>query len=641
MVGDYVEVTSQAKQEKNMSHSTGPIFENSVTTEPVEHYLIVPQNSQDRPIWYASSDLYTSLVSTVETEGDFNSFDFFLPPGGGPPLHYHTWEDEAWYGIEGNLFFGFGNEAGEMGSQPKYRVDNVVPGTLIYGPTLRSHIYGNVDSTETTVGENKGARTLSFTAPGGLDLFFNYVGVPVEDRNDKIPTPQPPTPEQFQRLVEIGARVGGAPYFVLPAPDYEPPKGSLDYVVVLPHNPPQDLVDQFLAVKDVEGFSIWQKDNDPNIDLPNRPTFTGPFGIEYTSLLTLEETGGELAYNEFSLNPGVKGDFPKPVESGEHEALYVKKGQLSLEINGEVTVAHKDDLVYIAPGNEYSVGNFGNEKLEALSVTIIDQEEQYTRPPSPIKPLPAMPPKEIISLSDGPDVFSEPDGSRREINARKGDDIIAANQWDRVKGQGGNDIIDASGGKGGNRLFGGGGNDQITLNKSDRAFGMTGDDVLDASEGKGRNGLWGGDGNDTLLAGKNDKLVGGEGNDGLYIVGGGNNVLFGGTGSDQFWLANNVLPDTVPEPRQNIKVGPPFQPLPPLEDTRNTIADFELGVDKIGIKGISGIESFEDLKLLPAFGDIQSTSIVAVVKGVEAEISLGNVLGVTYTQLSANDFVFV
>ena len=78
-------------------------------------------------------------------------------------------------------------------------------------------------------------------------------------------------------------------------------------------------------------------------------------------------------------------------------------------------------------------------------------------------------------------------------------------------------------------------------------------------------------------------------------------------------------------------------------DTRNTIKDFELGVDKIHLRGIDDVvSSFDELELLPAFGDIGSTSIIAKLTedGIEKEISLANVSGVIFNELSANDFVF-
>lgn len=237
-------------------------------------------------------------------------------------------------------------------------------------------------------------------------------------------------------------------------------------------------------------------------------------------------------------------------------------------------------------------------------------------------------------------------------------------------GEEGNDILDASSSQGENRLYGGKGSDEILVNFADRAFGGDGADLLDASSGGGRhsegghdhaedghghgegshgkggrNLLHGGDGNDSLLAGSSDQLIGGDGNDALYIRQGGDNLLFGGSGVDQFRIANGELPNTVgvQYPEEVVSSLPEGISLPDLVDTRNTIMDFKLGVDKIHILGLEEIvHSFDDLELLPAFKDLGSTSIIASFQenGIEKEISLANVSGVIFTEFSANDFVF-
>lgn len=745
-----------------MSHPTTPLYkEESATPQAeVKDYLIVPQNSSDRPTWYASNDLYTGLATSLETDLGFNAFDFFLPEGGGPPIHYHVYENEAWYGIEGDLLFSFGNQptADGTSSEAKYTL-NVPAETLVYGPRLRPHSYNNVDSTEATVGENVGARTLSFTTPGGLDLFFDYVGLPVDDRNAPIPLPGPPTPEVLAQLSEIGGRISGAPYFILPEPNYQPSEEVLDYVLVLPANPEQELIDAVLPLQDVPGFSIWQSGNDENILLPSRPTFTGDLGIEYTSLLTLEETGGEMEYNQFSLAPqetetsgyaslsakevveptdssatatanfqlneageieysltvsgldlgeltpagnsqtpdnelddvtkihlhsgevgsngahvfnildpqkqqeteleidlnengsatisgvwnqsespiphelkdflsgddlpgatsdfylqihtkgNTKGeirgqigltsdDFTEPIVSDDREALYVKDGYLSLKIDDEVKLLEPNTFAYIAPGQEYAVGNFGTETVDSLAVSIPKQPESDREIASPLKSPVAPNAYTDVFLGAEADLFDRPEQSER-------------------------------------RVYGGQGNDRLFATQGDRLFGEEGNDTLDASNAQSNNRLDGGIGDDKLLAASDGELVGGDGDDILRIVNGGNNLLYGGGGADQFWLANDSIPDTVTETRQLTDLG-----LPNLEDTRNTIVDFELDVDKIGISGVSGISSFEDLKLLPAFGDIKSTSIIATVDGIEGEVSLGNIVDVQFNQLDADDFVF-
>lgn len=721
----------------------------------VSDYSIISQNSTERPTWYASNDLYTGLAGSIETNLGFNAFDFFLPVGGGPPLHYHVYENEAWYGVKGNLVFSFGNQPGTTAVVPEYTL-NVPPETLIFGPRLRPHTYNNLDSTEATIGENEGARTLSFTTPGGLDLFFDYVGIPVENRGSPIPLPSPPTPETLAQLSEIGARTSGAPYFILPEPDYVPSEDALDYVVVLPENPDPELVEAVLPLADEAEFSIWQLDGNEKISLPTRPTFTGDFGIEYTSLLTLAETGNEMEYNQFSLSPqtatidvnanlsstqvveptassatgdvnlqlnkageveysltvsgldfsdlggffqtpdnklddvkaihlhsgdrgsngphefnifdphhqqesnlsvisnddgtvtvsgiwsadeaeipsgltdfingnGLPGvesdfyfqihtkgneageirgqiglttdDFPEPIVSEHQKAFYIKEGYLSLMLDDEVKLIEPDTFVYIAPGQAYSFANFSEEPVESLAVTIPVLPEPDRTIASPLESQANVLYQDIL-LGDEANIFYDPQGSNRQV-------------------------------------YGGNGNDELFAASGDRLFGEEGNDILDGSAAGSQNLLDGGTGNDELLGGKDSELVGGAGDDILRINHGGNNLLYGGGGADRFWLVNGTIPDTVIEDRQ-----PTDLELPVLKDTKNIVADFELGVDRIGIAGIPGLNSFTDLKLLPAFDDIRSTSIVVKVEGIEEEISLGNVVDVYFNQLSADDFIF-
>lgn len=75
-----------------------------------------------------------------------------------------------------------------------------------------------------------------------------------------------------------------------------------------------------------------------------------------------------------------------------------------------------------------------------------------------------------------------------------------------------------------NRLYTGSDNDTILAGENDRIFGGNGDDILDASQGEGGNRLFGGQGNDTLIAGN------------------GNDILVGGQGADKFTIADTNLP---------------------------------------------------------------------------------------------------
>lgn len=60
----------------------------------------------------------------------------------------------------------------------------------MFGPINRTHGYRNLDSTASVIGNTPGARTLSMTVPGALDLFFESVAQPVSDRHLPIPAPE-------------------------------------------------------------------------------------------------------------------------------------------------------------------------------------------------------------------------------------------------------------------------------------------------------------------------------------------------------------------------------------------------------------------------------------------------------------------
>ncbi len=93
--------------------------------------------------------------------------------------------------------------------------------------------------------------------------------------------------------------------------------------------------------------------------------------------------------------------------------------------------------------------------------------------------------------------------------------------------------------------------------------------------------------------GAGDTFFGGDGNDRFFVQTGGGNSITGGEGEDQFWIAVAELPD----------------PVPP-----NVITDFTTSTDVIGIAGLEGVDSFEDLDFIISnspSGEIMGTSVVA------------------------------
>ena len=105
-----------------------------------------------------------------------------------------------------------------------------------------------------------------------------------------------------------------------------------------------------------------------------------------------------------------------------------------------------------------------------------------------------------------------------------------------------------------NSLFAGAGNDEIDL-----AFGV-GNNCVDA-----------GSGDDVIYVSQNDRALGGAGDDKFFVGSGGNNIMSGGAGADQFWIVSGEIPEAA-----------------------NTIVDFEIGSDVIGILGSAGLGISQD-----------------------------------------------
>lgn len=159
------------------------------------------------------------------------------------------------------------------------------------------------------------------------------------------------------------------------------------------------------------------------------------------------------------------------------------------------------------------------------------------------------------------------------IYSGTGSDELFAGYKDRLLAGAGDDILDASIGSGSNRLAGGDGNDELFAGSRDRLFGGDGDDILDATAGSGNNRLYGQAGNDTFFAGSGDRLLGGEGDDAFFATDGGDNLIKGGAGADAFWIATGEFITAA-----------------------NTITDFEVGTDVIGVASL-GVTSVNELNI--------------------------------------------
>src|ERR1019366_3413005 len=55
-------------------------------------------------------DVYRFLATGDDTNGKYAMWEAIVPPGGGPPPHVHSREEEGFYILEGEITFQIGEE---------------------------------------------------------------------------------------------------------------------------------------------------------------------------------------------------------------------------------------------------------------------------------------------------------------------------------------------------------------------------------------------------------------------------------------------------------------------------------------------------------------------------------------------------
>lgn len=249
-----------------------------------------------------------------------------------------------------------------------------------------------------------------------------------------------------------------------------------------------------------------------------------------------------------------------------------------------------------------------DETTQQLTVTTYgteaySEEELLANPEGIVNRTP-----EIVSqFTVNPSNFTPPEEqSQPSFGSLEDDNLEPAGNELSFAGAG-NDLVDSSIGSGGNRLYSGTDDDEIFAGTGDRAFGGEGNDIIDASVGGGDNRLYGGAGDDDFFMGSSDRLIGNEGSDRFFAIDGGDNVITGGLGSDQFWIANAQIPASA-----------------------NTITDFTLDEDVLGIGGIDSTTEFEDLTITQDGAD----TVISV-----GDDDLAILLGINEGDLGADQFV--
>jgi quercetin dioxygenase-like cupin family protein len=126
-------------------------------------------------------------VSGKDTAGRYCLIDMHVPPGGGPPLHRHDFE-ESFTVLEGEI------EATFRGERTK-----VSAGATINIPANAPHRFENKSDGP--------ARLLCLCAPAGQDEFFAEVGIPVPTRTAPPPPLDAVDRERLkEKMTALGAK---------------------------------------------------------------------------------------------------------------------------------------------------------------------------------------------------------------------------------------------------------------------------------------------------------------------------------------------------------------------------------------------------------------------------------------------------
>ena len=130
-------------------------------------------------------DVYRFMATGDDTDGKYAMFEAIVRPGGGPPPHVHSREEESFYILEGEITFQVGD-------------DRIVAkaGTFANMPVGSLHSFRN-DTGQT-------ARMIVSVAPAGLEKMFLEVGQQVAF-GQQAP---PPSMAEIDKLLAVAPSYG-------------------------------------------------------------------------------------------------------------------------------------------------------------------------------------------------------------------------------------------------------------------------------------------------------------------------------------------------------------------------------------------------------------------------------------------------
>lgn len=153
---------------------------------PIGSHAVRITHVNTAPTYSLVGDVYALILSGQDTAGSCTLLHALISPGGGPPFHTHTREDEHFHILEGELtFFARGHEhvAG--------------PGETVFLPRGLEHRFENCSP--------RTVRALIQCTPAGMDAMIAEAGTPLAPGST---TPATATEDDVPRLIRACERAG-------------------------------------------------------------------------------------------------------------------------------------------------------------------------------------------------------------------------------------------------------------------------------------------------------------------------------------------------------------------------------------------------------------------------------------------------
>ena len=131
-------------------------------------------------------DVYRFMATSEDTNGKYAMWQAIVPPGGGPPPHVHSREEESFYILEGEITFQIGEE----------RIV-ATAGMFANMPVGTPHSFKNENS--------QPAKVLISVAPAGLEETFIECGEPLAEGSTSA---LPPRKDEIEKLLAIAPKYG-------------------------------------------------------------------------------------------------------------------------------------------------------------------------------------------------------------------------------------------------------------------------------------------------------------------------------------------------------------------------------------------------------------------------------------------------